>query len=190
MTSVMLRIKENCMTKKLKILAMAAGLAASLSLVVGVTTSCSSSRYHRSTGTYLDDKTISTKVKTELYADPNVKGTQVQVTTYQGAVQLSGFVDTQAEKDRAAEVARRVQGVQKVTNNLIVKNAPPSTVPSTAGLTNKIQEPAGTPQTPAPVTPPPQPPPEIQPAPTPAPPPPPQPQGQPVPAPAPGTESY
>ena len=84
-------------------------------------TGCSGDRYHRSTGKYIDDKTITAKVKADLLADPDVKGTAVKVDTYNGRVQLGGFVDTIAQKNRAAEIARNVQGVQWVDNNISVK---------------------------------------------------------------------
>lgn len=84
-------------------------------------TGCSGDRYHRSTGTYVDDKTISTKVKADLLRDPDVKGLAVKVETYNGKVQLSGFVDTMAQKTRAADLARAVNGVQWVQNDLVVK---------------------------------------------------------------------
>src|SRR6185369_4630985 len=73
---------------------MACAAAVLASGVIG----CTGDRYHRSTGAYLDDKAVSTKVKTALLTDPAVKGTQVRVRTYQGKVQLSGFVDNQAER--------------------------------------------------------------------------------------------
>lgn len=87
-------------------------------------TGCSGDRYHRSTGAYLDDKTINAKVKTDLLADPVVKGTQVNVDTYQGTVQLSGFVDTAEQRQRAEQIARGVKGVATVQNNLNVRPEP------------------------------------------------------------------
>jgi hyperosmotically inducible protein len=84
-------------------------------------TGCAGDRTHRSTGTYIDDKTITAKIKADLIGDPDVKGLAVKVESYNGKVQLSGFVDTLAQKNRAGEIARNVQGVQWVTNNLMVK---------------------------------------------------------------------
>ena len=72
-------------------------------------------------GTYIDDKTIETKVKSELLADPDVKGMAINVEVNHGRVQLAGFVDTLAQKNRASEIARNVEGVQYVQNNLAVK---------------------------------------------------------------------
>lgn len=107
---------------------------------------CAGDRYHRSTGSYIDDKSTAAKVKTDLYADPMVKGTQVRVQVYAGKVQLAGFVDTQQQKDRAADIARRIQGVQWVKNDLIVKTQLPQgswnrNAPIQGGA--YIQEPAG-----------------------------------------------
>jgi len=124
-------------------------LASALSLVfVG----CAGDRYHRSTGEYIDDKATTAKVKTDLYADPLVKGTQVKVRTYEGKVQLSGFVDTMQQKDRASQIARRVNGVQWVKNDLVVKNQLPGvpygqpvtrTTTRTTVTTSSVNEPAG-----------------------------------------------
>jgi hyperosmotically inducible protein len=114
---------------------LSAFLALSLSTAV-LTVGCAGDQYHRSTGTYIDDTAVSTKVKTDLIADANVKAGEVRVRTYQGEVQLSGFVDTADQKQRAAEIARQVPGVRYVKNDIVVK-AP---APTAAG---QIQEPAG-----------------------------------------------
>jgi hyperosmotically inducible protein len=82
---------------------------------------CTGDRYQRSTGEYIDDKTIGSKVKAALFGDKEVSGFAVNVDTYRGVVQLSGFVDTAEQKNRAGEVARAVQGVREVRNNLVVK---------------------------------------------------------------------
>jgi len=84
-------------------------------------TGCAGDRTHRSTGTYVDDKAVEAKVKKELLADPDVKGLAVNVEVNKGRVQLSGFVDSLAQKNRAAELARNVEGVQYVKNDLTVK---------------------------------------------------------------------
>lgn len=75
----------------------------------------------RSVGTVVDDATISTRVKMALADDPNVSAMDVKVDTYQGRVQLSGFVDNREQSARAAELARNVPGVQAVKNDLRVK---------------------------------------------------------------------
>ena len=96
-------------------------LAAALACVPLLHTGCAVTRGQQSAGTYIDDKTITAKVKTELLKDSTVKGTDVDVTTFNGAVQLSGFVESQEQKDRAGELARQTKGVQQVHNNLIVQ---------------------------------------------------------------------
>jgi hyperosmotically inducible periplasmic protein len=111
------------------------GLIASL-LASGIaltSTGCAGDRYQRSTGAYLDDKGISTRVKTALFRDPQVSGFDVHVNTFRGDVQLSGFVDTPEQKERASAVAREVPGVAMVTNNLEVK--PSTTAVGTSGAT-------------------------------------------------------
>ena len=75
----------------------------------------------RSTGTYLDDKAITAKVEAELVANKDTSALQVEVETYNGVVQLSGFVDSEKSKDAAEKVAQGVKGVVDVKNNLIVR---------------------------------------------------------------------
>lgn len=82
---------------------------------------CASTPMHESTGEYVDDSTITTKVKASCAGDSMVKATQVNVETFKGVVQLSGFVDTQDAKNRAEQLARNVRGVVRVENNIIVK---------------------------------------------------------------------
>ena len=82
---------------------------------------CASTATRESTGEYVDDSTVTAKVKTALVKDPVVSAYAVNVKTYKGVVQLSGFVNTADEKTRAEEVARGVHGVKSVTNSLIVK---------------------------------------------------------------------
>lgn len=78
----------------------------------------------RSTGKYIDDKVVSAKVKTALLQDPEVKALQVKVETYNGVVQLSGFVDKPEQIHRAAEVAKGVEGVKSVKNDLALRSPP------------------------------------------------------------------
>ena len=79
------------------------------------------SRTQQSTGEYVDDSTITAKVKAAILGDPDLKVLQINVETFKGVVQLSGFVNSLQVVSRAAEVARGVSGVKAVTNNLIVK---------------------------------------------------------------------
>lgn len=82
---------------------------------------CASTRTHESTGEYVDDSVITTKVKSLLAADDFLKSFQIGVETYKGVVQLSGFVNTQKAVDKAIEITRSVKGVKSVKNDLIVK---------------------------------------------------------------------
>lgn len=82
---------------------------------------CAASKTHESTGQYVDDSVITTKVKAALMNDISLKAFQIKVTTFKGVVQLSGFVDSADHADWAAEVARGVNGVREVKNDLIVK---------------------------------------------------------------------
>jgi osmotically-inducible protein OsmY len=74
---------------------------------------CASTRTHESTGEYVDDSVITTKVKTLLANDAFFKSFQISVETYKGIVQLSGFVNSQQAVDKAAQIARSVQAVQR-----------------------------------------------------------------------------
>ena len=108
------------MKKTLKYIAMGL-LATTVTVTTLTTTGCSHSPYKRSSGEYLDDQTLTARVKSALFADPNVSGFQVNVDSYKGVVSLSGFVDTAAQKARAEDVARQVNGVRQVQNNLSVR---------------------------------------------------------------------
>jgi hyperosmotically inducible protein len=90
--------------------------------VIGALVACTSStRTSETTGEYVDDATITTKVKTAVLAEPGLKSLQIGVETYKDVVQLSGFVDTEQAKAKAGDVAAKVPGVVSVRNNLIVK---------------------------------------------------------------------
>ena len=82
---------------------------------------CASTSKQESTGEYVDDSVITTKVKSLLAADDFLKSFQIGVETYKGTVQLSGFVNSQKAIDKAIEITRSVQGVKSVKNDLIVK---------------------------------------------------------------------
>src|SRR3546814_9533976 len=74
-----------------------------------------------SAGEYVDDSVISNTVRAKLIDDSDLNMFQIDVTTLQGEVQLSGFVDSQSAKDRAGRVAAEVEGVREVHNNLVVQ---------------------------------------------------------------------
>ena len=86
-------------------------------------TGCAPTATQRGTGEVVDDATITTKVKAALLADPDVKGTQVNVDTYRGVVSLSGFVDSQSQIAKAQQKAAEVAGVTSVRNDLRLRPA-------------------------------------------------------------------
>ena len=90
-------------------------------IVVVTMLGCAGSRTQKSAGDVIDDGVIGAKVKTALLADEEVSGLQVEVETFKGVVQLSGFVDTAAQANKAEQIARGVQGTKEVQNKLSVK---------------------------------------------------------------------
>lgn len=82
---------------------------------------CASTSGQSSTGEYFDDTVITTKVKTAILNEPGLKSMEINVETYKGVVQLSGFVNSQADINKAIEVARGVPGVQSVKNSMKLK---------------------------------------------------------------------
>lgn len=91
---------------------------------VAFTAGCSSTAEHRSTGAFIDDSAVTTKVKAAFVKDDIVKAMDVKVDTYNGTVQLSGFVDNAEQRTRAEQIARGVSGVRDVTNNIQLSPPP------------------------------------------------------------------
>lgn len=89
--------------------------------LVTMVTGCAGDRYHQSTGEAIDDEGISMHVRSALSDDPQFKYDGVSVKTFKGTVQLSGFVNTSAQKDRAETLAKGVEGVKDVENGITVK---------------------------------------------------------------------
>src|SRR5512143_3315041 len=88
--------------------------------LVTVFVGCASTPKREGTGEYLDDSAITTKVKAAIFNDPSLKVFQINVETFKGAVQLSGFVDSSQSASRPGDVARGVKGVNSLKNSLIV----------------------------------------------------------------------
>ncbi|HSC69407.1 MAG TPA: BON domain-containing protein [Cellvibrio sp.] len=82
---------------------------------------CSSTAKEKSTGEYIDDAVITTKVKAAFVEDDDLKASEIQVETFKGVVQLSGFVANSAHVNKASKVAREITGVQSVKNDIRVK---------------------------------------------------------------------
>ena len=95
----------------------AAILAVTLVSVVG----CASTSKQEGTGEYIDDSVITAKVKAALIEDPVTKAYQINVETYKGVVQLSGFVNSHDEASKAVQLARAVKGVTSVKNDIRIK---------------------------------------------------------------------
>ncbi|KIH76997.1 BON domain-containing protein [Geoalkalibacter ferrihydriticus] len=89
--------------------------------VVAAFIGCASTDKRSGTGEKFDDTVITTKVKSAIFAEPDLKVLQISVETFKGVVQLSGFVDSAQSVRKAGEVARAVEGVESVKNNLIVR---------------------------------------------------------------------
>jgi hyperosmotically inducible protein len=89
--------------------------------IIGLT-GCAGNRYEQSTGEYIDDTGTTSRVKRALADDPRFKYDDVNVSTFKGTVQLSGFVSSGEQKSRAEERAKNVEGVQEVVNNITVKD--------------------------------------------------------------------
>ena len=90
-------------------------------MLIATFVACASTSKQESTGEYIDDSVITTKVKSLFAADDFLKSFQISVETYKGSVQLSGFVNSQQAFDKAGEIARSVNGIKSVKNDLIVK---------------------------------------------------------------------
>ena len=92
-----------------------------LSLAVLLASACAGTPKQESTGEYVDDSWITTKVKSAILAEPGLKVSQINVETYKGVVQLSGFVDSAAAATKAAQLAHSVKGVTDVKNDTRVR---------------------------------------------------------------------
>jgi osmotically-inducible protein OsmY len=95
--------------------------ASILAIVLLGTAGCAVTSGQSSVGQYVDDATITTRVKTRFAEDPKVSAMRISVETLNGTVQLSGFADSETERQRAVDVARAVPDVKQVRNNIVVK---------------------------------------------------------------------
>ena len=95
--------------------------AALIALTIVTMAGCIGSNKQESTGEYIDDTVITTKVKTELFNLEGFESFDISVETFKGNVQLSGFVDTEEQRVQAESAARRVQGINDIENSIVVK---------------------------------------------------------------------
>jgi hyperosmotically inducible protein len=110
------QIKGKSMTNITHKLATLAGV-----LLIATTLGCASTSTKEGTGEYVDDTVITTKVKAAILNEPTLKSAEINVETFKGVVQLSGFVSSQAAENKAVEVARTVGGVKSVKNDMRLK---------------------------------------------------------------------
>ena len=98
---------------------MIAAFFAALSMMIML--GCAATPKHEGTGEYIDDTVITTKIKAVILDEPGLKSAEINVETYKGVAQLSGFVSSQANIDKAVELARGVRGVKSVKNDMRLK---------------------------------------------------------------------
>jgi osmotically-inducible protein OsmY len=84
---------------------------------------CAGTSTKEGTGEYVDDTVITTKVKAAIFNEPSLKSAEINVETFKGTVQLSGFVNSRADINKAVEVARGVKGVTSVKNDMRLKGS-------------------------------------------------------------------
>jgi len=92
-----------------------------LALMLVAALGCASTSKKEGTGEYVDDSVITTKVKAAVFNEPSLKSSEINVETFKGVVQLSGFVGTDADINKAVEVAHGVKGVTSVKNDMQLK---------------------------------------------------------------------
>lgn len=89
-----------------------------MTLVLLVSLGCAGTSSRESTGEYIDDSVITTRIKEAIFREPTLKSSEINVETFKGVVQLSGFVNSAGDMDKAVEIARGVKGVQSVKNDM------------------------------------------------------------------------
>ncbi len=90
-------------------------------LFMALALGCASTAKQEGTGEYVDDTVVTTKVKAAILNEPTLKSAEINVETFKGVVQLSGFVSSQAAENKAVEVTRTVAGVKSVKNDMRLK---------------------------------------------------------------------
>lgn len=92
-----------------------------LALTLITAAGCASTQKQEGAGEYVDDSVVTTKVKAAILNEPGLSSAEINVETFKGVVQLSGFVNSRADINRAVAVARRVGGVSSVKNDMRLK---------------------------------------------------------------------
>lgn len=111
------------MNNKIKLISLGLCLGLLTTAAVTTVTGCAGNENSRSTGQYIDDKTLQHQVRDALSDNPEYKFDNVNVDVYRGTCQLSGFVQTSDQKDKAEEIAKNVNGVNTVDDNITVKSS-------------------------------------------------------------------
>lgn len=93
----------------------------SFAVAATVFAGCASTRTQEGTGEYVDDIIITSKVKAMVLDEPSLKSSEINVETFKGRVQLSGFVNSRSDIDKAESIARSVKGVSSVANDMRLK---------------------------------------------------------------------
>jgi len=92
-----------------------------LAILLASLLGCAGTPTKEGTGEYVDDTVITTKVKAAIFNEPSLKSAEINVETFKGVVQLTGFVSSRADINKAVEVARGVKGVTSVRNDMRLK---------------------------------------------------------------------
>lgn len=92
-----------------------------MTVVLLFTLGCASTATRESTGEFVDDSAITTKVKTAIFQEPTLKSSEINVVTYKGEVQLNGFVSSAANIEKAVTITSGIEGVHAIKNNMQVK---------------------------------------------------------------------
>jgi len=92
-----------------------------VTVILATALGCASTSQQESTGEYFDDSVLTTKVKAAIFNEPSLKSAEINVETFKGVVQLSGFVSTAADQRKAVELARSIKGVKSVKNDMRAK---------------------------------------------------------------------
>ena len=96
-------------------------VAAAAALIVAQTSGCAVARDQQTVGSYIDDTTLTTRVKAKFADDPTVSAMSISVETLKGTVQLAGFAKSGDEKSKAEQLARNTSGVQSVKNDIVLR---------------------------------------------------------------------
>lgn len=92
-----------------------------LAVAISALAACAPTRTHEGTGEYIDDTVITSKVKAAVLGEPSLSSAEINVETFKGRVQLSGFVKSKSDIDTAVMLARNVKGVTSVANDMRTK---------------------------------------------------------------------